>query len=190
MCNAWNHPPGCRCGWGGGDSYYYRTPALPLAITERTSYTSPNASCPVCGASVFFYQSPFGGRVFFDELGPPWPKHPCTDNPTTRGPIYAPYFRFERKPKWLLESWSPALDFSIVRVVSDIYKITLGDSELKRYFACREIDLTKQRPDFVFYRQEDLGFMRINLHWADGRDLIVNGHQTNRTNLLMGRYRT
>jgi hypothetical protein len=29
---------------------------------------------------VFFYQSPYGGRVFFDELGPPWPKHPCTDN--------------------------------------------------------------------------------------------------------------
>src|SRR4051812_38741158 len=45
------------------------------------SYVNPNARCPVCGASVYFYQSPFGGRVFFDELGPPWPKHPCTDNP-------------------------------------------------------------------------------------------------------------
>jgi hypothetical protein len=22
--------------------------------------------------------------VFFDELGPPWPKHPCTDNPVVR----------------------------------------------------------------------------------------------------------
>lgn len=29
---------------------------------------------------MFFYQSPFGGKVFFDELGPPWPKHPCTDS--------------------------------------------------------------------------------------------------------------
>lgn len=27
-----------------------------------------------------YYQSPFGGRVFFDALGWPWPKHPCTDN--------------------------------------------------------------------------------------------------------------
>jgi len=45
------------------------------------SYVNPNAHCPVCGAEVFFYQSPYGGRVFFDELGPPWPKHPCTDNP-------------------------------------------------------------------------------------------------------------
>jgi hypothetical protein len=33
----------------------------------------------VCGAAVFFYRSPHGGRVFFDELGIPWPKHPCTD---------------------------------------------------------------------------------------------------------------
>ena len=40
----------------------------------------PNAKCPVCGAPVYFYQNEFGSRVFFDELGPPWPKHPCTDN--------------------------------------------------------------------------------------------------------------
>jgi hypothetical protein len=38
----------------------------------------PNADCPVCGRPVFFYQNAFGSRVFFDELGPPWPKHPCT----------------------------------------------------------------------------------------------------------------
>lgn len=44
------------------------------------SFTTPNARCPVCSASVFFYVSPYGGRVFFDNLGPPWPKHPCTDN--------------------------------------------------------------------------------------------------------------
>lgn len=48
------------------------------------SYVNPNARCPVCGSSVYFYQSPYGGRVFFDELGPPWPKHPCTDNPLVR----------------------------------------------------------------------------------------------------------
>lgn len=43
-------------------------------------YVLPNATCPVCGAPVFFYQNEFGSKVFFDELGPPWPKHPCTDN--------------------------------------------------------------------------------------------------------------
>ncbi|MCO5158488.1 MAG: hypothetical protein M9945_17345 [Aquamicrobium sp.] len=41
--------------------------------------TFPNAKCPVCGESVFFFQARDGGRVFFDPpLGPPWPKHPCT----------------------------------------------------------------------------------------------------------------
>lgn len=43
-------------------------------------YINPNAECPVCGAPVFFYQNEAGSRVFFDEIGPPWPKHPCTDS--------------------------------------------------------------------------------------------------------------
>jgi hypothetical protein len=29
---------------------------------------------------VFLYQNELGSRVYFDELGPPWPKHPCTEN--------------------------------------------------------------------------------------------------------------
>ena len=45
----------------------------------QTTYMNPNARCPVCIADVFFYQSPDDGRVFFDELGPPWPKYACTD---------------------------------------------------------------------------------------------------------------
>ncbi|MCZ7422956.1 hypothetical protein O7605_25975 [Verrucosispora sp. WMMA2121] len=31
---------------------------------------------------VYFYANQHGSRVFFDQLGPPWPKHPCTDNGT------------------------------------------------------------------------------------------------------------
>ncbi|WP_091106580.1 DUF1707 domain-containing protein [Micromonospora citrea] len=60
-------------------------------------WISPNASCPVCGAAVYFYANEHGSRVFFDELGPPWPKHPCTDNPalhaTTAGGRQAPSIR-------------------------------------------------------------------------------------------------
>jgi hypothetical protein len=29
---------------------------------------------------VYFYANSYGSRVFFDDLGPPWPKHPCTNN--------------------------------------------------------------------------------------------------------------
>ena len=53
-------------------------------FTKRYSATArfikPNARCPVCGEEVYFYQNSYGSRVYFDELGPPWPKHPCTDN--------------------------------------------------------------------------------------------------------------
>lgn len=87
-CNAWNHPPNCACGWGGdtGCGGYLGSvgPANGRAwsnVTRPTleSYVNPNALCPVCGDKVFFFQSELGGRVFFDRLGPPWPKHPCTD---------------------------------------------------------------------------------------------------------------
>lgn len=94
MCNGYNHEPGCKCGFGGegnvgggGRHLTFTKAQVEYAVTYRNSsvsntldsYVVPNARCPVCGVSVFFYQSPYGGRVFFDELGPPWPKHPCTD---------------------------------------------------------------------------------------------------------------
>ena len=47
--------------------------------TSVSCYANPNALCPACGALVYFYRSPYNGRVFFDELGWPWPKHGCTD---------------------------------------------------------------------------------------------------------------
>ncbi len=47
---------------------HYRTPH---------AFTIPNATCQVCGAKVFYYEHPNGARVLFDQLGPPWPKHPC-----------------------------------------------------------------------------------------------------------------
>lgn len=140
MCNAWNHPPGCTCGWGGdghagkspggfgrvyGDivgntdgysakpSRWYRPPST------RTSYCVPNAHCPVCGATVFFYQSPYGGRVFFDELGPPWPKHSCTNNSLARyyEQDVRPYRTFDEQPRqfeWQAE-WEPLLKVSLTR---------------------------------------------------------------------------
>lgn len=106
MCNSWNHSPACTCGFGGeghsGRSYSGRVASGPTIRTGAAqvvlhssswwdvsgaydSYVNPNAHCPVCGESVIFYQSPYGGRVFFDHpLGSPWPKHPCTDNSTSR----------------------------------------------------------------------------------------------------------
>ena len=100
-CNAYNHPPGCNCGWGGqwytsGFRNYggglrndtFRSTAagedFEFPYVTYPTYTIPNARCPLCPARVFFYQSPHGGRVFFDRLGPPWPKHSCTDKSAMR----------------------------------------------------------------------------------------------------------
>jgi hypothetical protein len=75
-------------GWGGGGYGGWRIrddgQAFEFPFITYPSYVNPNARCPVCGAEVYFYQSPYGGRVFFDDLGPPWPKHPCTDDPVVR----------------------------------------------------------------------------------------------------------
>jgi len=109
MCNAHNHPPNCPCNWGRGINFSYGSNSISknnhikenyafkvLAVYPiyKFSETIPNAFCPVCNAKVFFYQNIYGSRVFFDSLGKPWPKHPCTDNAeysTKNGIVGDPY---------------------------------------------------------------------------------------------------
>jgi hypothetical protein len=71
-----------RSGSGSSESHYFREllHGARAGLSYSATYVNPNADCPVCGEQVFFYQNASGSRVFFDELGPPWPKHPCTDN--------------------------------------------------------------------------------------------------------------
>ena len=130
MCNAFNHPPGCRCGFEGGNnsgSFSFYKPQIYLGNSDYKvgydSFLNPNAACPVCGAKVFFYQSSNGGRVYFDELGPPWPKHPCTDQsfPVSNSKKY-----ISNKAHWHLNLWNPFLiscvtksDKSILRLVGE-----------------------------------------------------------------------
>lgn len=94
---GYNHYPNCTCGWcanyGGSrldrskltDTFRYRDARLLLKQSGANSvsgcYVNSNARCPVCSAAVFFYANAAGSRVYFDDLGPPWPKHPCTDGP-------------------------------------------------------------------------------------------------------------
>ena len=68
-----NHFASCTCGWclkrrGGQSGVLYAGGATRAVFRTFENFTIPNAACPMCGASVFFYQSPTGGRVFFDEL--------------------------------------------------------------------------------------------------------------------------
>lgn len=89
MCNAFNHPKSCKCGWGSDglmgyslsyDNYLDSELGL-LANTYLSrsggSSTKPNYQCKCCGAKVYFFQSSSGGKVLFESLGQPWPKHDC-----------------------------------------------------------------------------------------------------------------
>jgi len=93
-----NHYTSCTCGWcvptggwsyNGGGGYRnlaraYQEKFLANSGANRSwtaCFVNPNATCPVCGVQVYYYENRFGSRVFFDELGWPWPKHPCTNKP-------------------------------------------------------------------------------------------------------------
>jgi hypothetical protein len=93
MCNAYNHPINCTCGWGGdghnGGNIDSNWNASNLISNKGTissyqpdyfSFTNPNATCPICGCKVYYYQNCYGSKVFFDELGKPWTKHACLTN--------------------------------------------------------------------------------------------------------------
>lgn len=94
--DEWNH------GGRNDDYYVYHRTFLEETGANR-SYTaqfiSPNAVCPICGARVFFYRNDLGSKVYFDELGWPWPKHPClvsySDSVQTSSPW--PTIRNERE---------------------------------------------------------------------------------------------
>ena len=95
-CNGHNHLPDCDCGWGG-DTETYRI-ALPdlnvlfglSGAVSIEALLNPNARCPICEDQVYFYRSPDGGSVYFDELGSPWPKHPCMESgPEFRGNLFS-----------------------------------------------------------------------------------------------------
>jgi len=100
--------------------------ADPVSGSRRATYATfvnPNARCPECRAQVFFYQSDNGGRVFFDELGPPWPMHGCTSRvrPKVVNPgeavalaVYA----------WQDAGWSPLLTSSLASVTPALMRLS------------------------------------------------------------------
>jgi hypothetical protein len=156
MCNAWNHPPGCTCGWGGlghkgrGSTGMKRhlssswPPGIPPISASIHSITIPNAKCPVCGESVFYYCNEHGSSVFFDELGPPWPKHPCTDNENQSSPRVLSIQETmgdNRLHKWKTDGWVPYQVETIAEIDKSTFKLSLrsleAEKELMLYLSSR-----------------------------------------------------
>ena len=93
MCNAWNHSPGCNCGWGGqgnpenlrpGYQASYGHVSRRIFAVQQDPYDwvqygsiTFHTECWWCGEEVYFHRNENGGCVLFDSLGPPWPVHAC-----------------------------------------------------------------------------------------------------------------
>lgn len=45
--------------------------------SRRRGLDTPNAKCPLCNKPVWFIRNENGGCAYFDQIGWPWPKHPC-----------------------------------------------------------------------------------------------------------------
>lgn len=73
------------CGGGSGGSYVEEPEVLQERGAPRSFYDDfcRPTTCPICGAEVFFIRHN-GGSVWVDELGWPWPKHACFDEPSAR----------------------------------------------------------------------------------------------------------
>ncbi|BCO09291.1 hypothetical protein GF1_16670 [Desulfolithobacter dissulfuricans] len=85
-----------------------------------SSFVNPNATCPVCGNSVFYYESRYGGKVYFDSLGPPWPKHLCTNNID----ITTIKKNISQYKSWMLCSWQPFQIEMIEELQNNFSKVT------------------------------------------------------------------
>lgn len=113
-----NHPAYCACRFCqprnvASDSQI--TTDLISVVGTGYNYTIPIA-CPICGDAVFFYQSEYGGRVFFDELGPPWPKHPCTDGTRavrSTASVATDQSLPTKRYSWQKEGWLPITDLIV-----------------------------------------------------------------------------
>lgn len=152
----------------------FSTPIQESKNTLQGGWVTPNAKCPVCGSAVYFYKSPDGGRVYFDELGPPWPKHPCI---YPSGKNINSIASMSGIPRWDQNAWEPLIDFSISLIGGgNLYQINGKSDKSWQTFQFRlegrfevEIVRFKEQPGV----KVDLSLLARNS--TSGEWLICNG---------------
>jgi hypothetical protein len=156
---------------------------LRRAFPTTSSFITPNARCPVCGQAVWFYRSPYNGRVYFDEIGPDWPKHPCTDNQDC-GRGKKPLSGAQRRKntlrsrkrlsdlkniRWYARGWRPAFQLAPHSIDQVTLKVRfsvrpkkgkrfdgfLDKRDLGRAWGAQEVAIEQIRAGLVFYRLEE-----------------------------------
>ena len=180
-----NHYADCMCGWCVGGWRNHGARSIPEPSRKPfwgvrwtyDSFTIPNAKCPVCNALVFYHEAYNGGRVFFDALGPPWPKHPCTDSgyqprgsqPAAQAPIQT------NAPVWKTDGWTPIAVERILR--EDDWNVLkcrrLEDDSFLRLLATDEVDGIVRSPAFLSPVSER-GYALVSFLHPDGRPREVS----------------
>lgn len=202
MCNAWNHSIDCTCGWGGEGhsgrrslgnvSLHVMQPKFKTYNEFLVSCTIPNAKCPECGNPVFFYRSPSNGRVFFDELGPPWPKHPCTTSPNKSIPAnnFVRPESIDLSTQYYVNSqWKPFLVEGLFKVdlKKRISEIVGYINDQKRSFFTRLEGITT---DFPFFIKETDSEIRLLTFKPDSEsyllEFIVKKYQSELMESVLG----
>ena len=196
MCNASNHSPSCRCGFGGdghsgssanslagfghASSFRYQTTSASStwflnSKPTHESFTKPQAKCPVCGQAVYYYKSPYGGSAYFDELGISWPKHPCTDTMIRSRPfpMQGNIFSITKNtgiPVWQSQGWLPVIVAGVITTDTCLLLKLKGlKGEPTTFFGCPiESGVNVGSPTFVRNTGRDSDKLEVSTITSDG----------------------
>jgi len=103
MCNAYNHPSSCDCGFGGdtgGGGAAAHILAPPRSYRPRAGWDQGQALvyltlCWWCYRPAYFYRNPNGGCALFESPGWPWPLHPCWEEHRAQRSAAERHYRHE-----------------------------------------------------------------------------------------------
>lgn len=110
---------------------------------------------------MFYYESPYGGKVYFDHMGPPWPKHPCMDTYEQS----APHTKVSGRK----------IGVSFVSQLKPL-PIKIEDGWMPVY--CFEIHVSNRLPDYLDFALFDTEnrkhlFAKLPRHLVDSRSPIL-----------------
>lgn len=126
---------------------------------------------------MFFYSSPNGGRVYFDEMGPPWPKHPCTDSTFTEGAgDHHPRAERRSEPTWVREGWRALRVGSQTRGIRELGR-NVSDWSVLEAWDLRKGPLTVLLEEPPEISRDSVAFLsewsddgRASLSWLSGNN--------------------
>lgn len=148
-----------------------KRPFDPKAYATEQAFVNPNAVCGQCGASVYYYEHPNGARVLFDQLGPPWPKHPCYEAGQAINRNVITQATTAAGPRWVQEGWQPL--FYQKHIVLQSGEALRVQARTKRYQVIFEVPLATLQQRYIQIEQvcrllmqakEDAGKVLIQIH--------------------------